>query len=96
MFQQPIEFAHVHGAKDSVLVHGLQGDVVETQDRIAAVEQKPTPAVRDLAREARRTAIPCTAVRRCYELLERHLDDVPVSFVPMGHCLPLRHPMLQW
>ena len=46
MFQQSVELGDVRRAQYSLLIDRHQGNVVEAQDRIAAVDQKPTPAIR--------------------------------------------------
>src|SRR5262249_53681513 len=71
MLQQSVEIVDVLGAQHSVLIDRRQRNVVEAQDRIAAVDQKPTPAIRYLAGERCRAATPCTAVRRCHRRLAR-------------------------
>ena len=72
-------------AENNVLIDAAKRDVVKSQDRIAAVKQKPAPIGGQLACEALRAAIPGAAMGGRHKWLAGHLGDQPIAFMQTGH-----------
>jgi hypothetical protein len=85
MFQQAVDLAGMLRTEDGVLIDAAKRNIVEAQDRIAAVNQKPAPFVGQLTLETLRAAMPCAAMNGRRKWLALRFRDQPTAFVQTSH-----------